>query len=103
MMEMGLLAEVEALRSHWSTNALQTVGYREWNAFFSGEWSKDQVADEIKLRTRQFAKRQMTWFQKMDGVQWFHPEQLENITDALRVECAKRAWGPVQLTQDHGE
>ena len=103
MMEMGLQAEVEALRPHWSANALQTVGYREWNAFFSGEWSKDQVADEIKLRTRQFAKRQMTWFQKMEGVQWFHPEQLENIADALRVECAKRGWGPVQLTQDHGE
>lgn len=103
MMETGLKVEVEALRPHWSANALQTVGYREWNAFFAGEWSEAQVAEEIKLRTRQFAKRQMTWFQKMEGVQWFHPEQRENITDALRVECANRGWGPVQLTQDHGE
>ena len=103
MMETGLKAEVEALRPHWSANALQTVGYREWSAFFEGEWSEAQVAEEIKLRTRQFAKRQMTWFKKMEGVQWFHPEQLENIAEALRVECANRGWGPVQLTQDHGE
>lgn len=103
MMETGLKAEVEALRPHWSANALQTVGYREWSAFFAGEWSEAQVAEEIKLRTRQFAKRQMTWFKKMEGVQWFHPEQLENIAEALRVECANRGWGPVQLTQDHGE
>ena len=103
MMETGLKAEVEALRPHWSANALQTVGYREWSAFFEGEWSEAQVAEEIKLRTRQFAKRQMTWFQKMEGVQWFHPEQLENIAEALRVECANRGWGPVQLTQEHGE
>ena len=103
MMETGLKAEVEALRPHWSANALQTVGYREWNDFFSGERSEDQVAEEIKLRTRQFAKRQMTWFQKMEGVQWFHPEELENIAHALRVECANRGWGPVQLTQNHGE
>lgn len=103
MMESGLKAEVEALRPHWSANALQTLGYREWNAYFSGEWTANHVAEEIKLRTRQFAKRQMTWFQKMEGVHWFHPDQTENIAEVLRVECANRGWGPVQLTQNHGE
>lgn len=103
MMGAGLKAEVESLRPHWNANALQTVGYREWNTHFDGSMSEAEVAEEIKLRTRQFAKRQMTWFQKMEGVQWFHPEQLENIADALRVECANRGWGPVQLTRDHGE
>ena len=36
----------------------------------------------------------MTWFQKMEGVHWFHPDQTENIAEVLRVECANRGWGP---------
>ena len=80
MMESGLKAEVEALRPHWSANALQTVGYREWNAYFSGEWTANQVAEEIKLRTRQFAKRQMTWLRNN-----FNPKILinEKLSESL--------------------
>ncbi|MBO75358.1 MAG: tRNA (adenosine(37)-N6)-dimethylallyltransferase MiaA [Flavobacteriales bacterium] len=103
MMEAGLKAEVEDLRPHWNANALQTVGYREWKGHFSGEWTEAQVAEEIKLRTRQFAKRQMTWFKKMEDVHWFYPNQIESITEALRVECEDRGWGAFQLTQNNGE
>lgn len=92
MMSAGLEEEVAALRPHWDANALQTVGYREWLPYFNGERSREEVAEEIKLRTRQFAKRQMTWFQKMDHVHWFHPEDTENIVRTLRVECARRGW-----------
>ena len=98
MIEAGLKAEVEALRPLWSANALQTVGYREWRGYFSGVQTEAQVAEEIKLRTRQFAKRQMTWFKKLQGVHWFHPDQTKNIAEALSVECANRGWEPVQLT-----
>ncbi|MGB1123411.1 MAG: tRNA (adenosine(37)-N6)-dimethylallyltransferase MiaA, partial [Flavobacteriales bacterium] len=89
MMETGLKAEVEALRPHWSANALQTVGYREWSAFFAGEWSEAQVAEEIKLRTRQFAKRQRTWFRADASIQWFdanQPQLLDQVWTVLQKE-----------------
>ena len=101
MMESGLKAEVEALHPHWSANALQTVGYREWDAFFLANGRRTTLLGD-QARTRQFAKRQMTWFQKMEGVHWFHPDQTENIAEVLQ-ECANRGWGPVELTQNHGE
>lgn len=104
MMETGLEDEVKSLQTHWNENALQTVGYREWTPYFTGEASQDEVIEEIKLRTRQFAKRQMTWFQRMDGVEWFHPEDTENIMEALRVECAQRGWEPIAPSEfNHGE
>lgn len=104
MMAAGLEAEVASLRPHWDTNALQTVGYREWLPYFEGKRGVEEVAEEIKLRTRQFAKRQMTWFQKMDNVQWFHPEDTENIMRTLRVECERRGWAlDASTLNSHGE
>lgn len=104
MMAAGLEEEVEALRPYWDANALQTVGYREWLPYFEGKRSLEEVAEEIKLRTRQFAKRQMTWFQKMDNVHWLHPEDTENIERTLRVECARRGWALGAFTlNSHGE
>lgn len=104
MMAEGLEAEVKSLEAYWNENALQTVGYREWKQFFAGEASQAEVAEEIKLRTRQFAKRQMTWFQRMEDVHWFHPDTSENIMEALRVECAHRGWEPLApSTANHGK
>ena len=104
MMEADLEAEVKSLQTHWNENALQTVGYREWTPYFEGKASKEEVTEEIKLRTRQFAKRQMTWFQRMDNVQWFHPDDTENIIEALRVECAQRGWELMAPSEfKHGE
>lgn len=104
MLAEGLEGEVESLRPHWGANALQTVGYREWLPYFNGERSREEVAEEIKLRTRQFAKRQMTWFQKMDNVQWFHPEDTENIMRTLSVECERRGWAlDASTLNSHGE
>lgn len=92
MIDDGLEAEVAALQPMRTENALQTVGFQEWNAYFDGLASRESVIEEIQLRTRQFAKRQMTWFQKMPGIQWFDAEHTENILAALEVECAKRQW-----------
>lgn len=95
MIRQGLEAEVNSLQHLADQNALQTVGYREWNGFFHGQKSREAVIEEIQLRTRQFAKRQMTWFQKMPNVQWFNAHEKdvnENILSALRVECSRRGW-----------
>ncbi|AMO20048.2 tRNA (adenosine(37)-N6)-dimethylallyltransferase MiaA [Flavobacterium columnare] len=71
MMQQGLLKEVKTLLPHKELNALQTVGYRELFDYFKGETSLDEAIEQIKMNTRRFAKRQMTWFKRTDNKQWF--------------------------------
>jgi tRNA dimethylallyltransferase len=66
MMQQGLLKETESLFPYRHLNALQTVGYRELFDFMEGKISLSQAIEEIKKNTRQFAKRQITWFKKAD-------------------------------------
>jgi tRNA dimethylallyltransferase len=70
MMQEGLLQEVTSLLRHANSNALQTVGYKEIFAHLRGEISLEQAAMQIKQNTRQYAKRQMTWFKKDTEVNW---------------------------------
>lgn len=71
MVGQGLIEETKALYPHRHLNALQTVGYRELFAHFSGECTLETAIDEIKKNTRRFAKRQMTWFKRTEGAAWF--------------------------------
>jgi tRNA dimethylallyltransferase len=52
------------------TGAMKTVGYREWFACFEGRISAREVAAEVQKHTRQYAKRQMTWFRGQPGIVW---------------------------------
>lgn len=79
MLESGLEAEarsVYALREH---NALQTVGFREFFAYFDGEITRDEAVDLIKRNSRRYAKRQMTWFGRDESTAWFGPEKTEEV------------------------
>ena len=67
MMKEGLEKEVTGLKSHLHLNALQTIGYREFVPYFNNEATLEQVADKIKQHTRNYAKRQMTWYRGQDG------------------------------------
>jgi tRNA dimethylallyltransferase len=75
MLNEGLLAEAKALYPNKQLNALQTVGYRELFDYFdtSIEDSKllENAIEQIKMNTRRFAKRQMTWFKRTENVSWF--------------------------------
>ncbi|WP_459926262.1 tRNA (adenosine(37)-N6)-dimethylallyltransferase MiaA [Flavobacterium covae] len=71
MMQQGLLEEVKTLLPHKELNALQTVGYRELFDYFEGKASLEEAIDQIKMNTRRFAKRQMTWFKRTENTQWF--------------------------------
>ncbi|MEO6819683.1 MAG: tRNA (adenosine(37)-N6)-dimethylallyltransferase MiaA [Ginsengibacter sp.] len=64
MVENGLLAEVEMLRTFQQLNALQTIGYKEIFDFLDGKYSLEHAVENIKKNTRHFAKRQITWFNK---------------------------------------
>jgi tRNA dimethylallyltransferase len=74
MMEDGLLEEVKGLLPMAHLNALQTVGYQEIFAHLRGEISLQEAVLQIKQHTRQYAKRQMTWFTKDTAVNWLELE-----------------------------
>lgn len=71
MMNEGLLKEAENLYPNKNLNALQTVGYRELFDFFGGKISLEFAVEQIKMNTRRFAKRQITWFKRTENVAWF--------------------------------
>lgn len=74
MMEAGLLEEVKKMLSYKDLNALQTVGYAELIKFVENKITLAEAIDEIKIHTRQYAKRQMTWFKKDKEFEWFSPD-----------------------------
>jgi tRNA dimethylallyltransferase len=79
MMGAGLLEEVKALQPYRELNALQTVGYAELFSHLDGNFGLDEAVNQIKKNTRQYAKRQMTWFRKDPSIQWFDPADFEKI------------------------
>jgi len=74
MMKQGLLNEVKQLEPYKKRNALQTVGYRELFGHLAGDLSLSDAVEIIKINTRQYAKRQMTWFKKDEEMQWCAPD-----------------------------
>ena len=80
MMAAGLLEEAKNLLSHKGKNALMTVGYRELFRYFDGELSLSEAVEKIKVNTRRYAKRQLTWYRRYDDIHWFEPEEIDKIT-----------------------
>ncbi len=76
MIAEGLFEEAKNLYPFKDLNALQTVGYTELFAHFDGEMTLDEAVDKIKQHTRNYAKRQMTWFRKNDFWQRVDPSVL---------------------------
>lgn len=76
MMQAGQLEEVKRLIPYKHLNALQTVGYKELFAYLEGTISLEKAIEQMKINTRQYAKRQMTWFKKDGEMKWFAPGQL---------------------------
>ena len=83
MIRDGLIDEVNSLIEFKHLNALQTVGYKELFEYFGGSCSLDFAIERIKINTRQYAKRQMTWFKKDKFINWLNPEQQIDFNDIL--------------------
>jgi tRNA dimethylallyltransferase len=96
MIQDGLLEEVKKVadlvrsvgKSENSIPALQTVGYSELFAFLNGQISYQAAIEQIKTHTRQYAKRQMTWFKKDPDFRWFHPQDLQGIRSFLEHQIS---------------
>lgn len=71
MLQQGLLEEVKSVFEYKDLNALNTVGYKEIFQYLEGNCSLEFATGEIKKNTRRFAKRQLTWFKKLEHTKWF--------------------------------
>ena len=70
MMQQGLLDEARSLYPKRQLNALNTVGYKELFEYFDGKCTLEEAVEQIKIHTRQYAKRQMTWLRKDNSYHW---------------------------------
>ena len=91
MMEAGLEQEVRDLLFSGvpeGCTALQAIGYKEFAAAIRGEGSMEEAAAEVKLRSRQYAKRQLTWFRRNPDIRWILWEKTPDLERARQQATA---------------
>jgi len=87
MMRAGLVDEVRALLARGvpeKCTAMQAIGYKEMAAALRTDGDVQTAAEEIKLRSRQYAKRQLTWFRRSKGAKWICWDSRPDFAAALR-------------------
>ncbi len=83
MMGNGLLEEVKAMLPYRDLRPLQTVGYSELFRHLDGKWTLEEAVDKIKQHTRNYAKRQLTWFRNAGGYEWISAERPDAVAKIL--------------------
>lgn len=72
MIDMGLLDEAKKFLSmNLSSTASKAIGYKEFIPYFNSESSLEECKDVLKMETRRYAKRQLTWFKRDKDINWF--------------------------------
>jgi tRNA dimethylallyltransferase len=87
MFGRGFVDEVRSLRDRGygpGLNSMQSIGYAEINLFLDGALGLDETVERIKTVTKQYAKRQMTWFRKNKRVVWVRAGETENMQLLVR-------------------
>ena len=74
MVKNGLIEEVKNLIKKYNEipTAMQGLGYKEVVAYFNNEYSKEEMIEKIKMESRRYAKRQLTWFRRLDLIELFY-------------------------------
>ena len=88
MVKDGLIDEIRALLDRGldpAATALQAIGYKEFLSAMAGETSLNAAIDEVKLRSRQYAKRQLTWLRRNGAIHWIYWEKERNFAAALQI------------------
>jgi tRNA dimethylallyltransferase len=86
MIAEGLMEEAQALLPFRDLNALQTVGYQELFDYFDHKITLDEAIDKIKQHTRNYAKRQITWFRKDPHWTRFEPSDTEGVIKFIKLK-----------------
>ncbi len=83
MLEEGLESEAAELWQEYPDNEVlqKTIGYAEWIKY--GFDNQELVSEKIKQNTRNFAKRQLTWYRKEEGIEWFEADAIEDILKVI--------------------
>jgi tRNA dimethylallyltransferase len=87
MISAGLIDEARENLVNRHLNSLNTVGYKEMFDFLDGKCSLEEAVEKIKVNTRRYAKRQMTWFRKDGEIKWI---KAELFTDMIIHEALDR-------------
>lgn len=83
MVKEGLVEEAKAMYPKRYLNSLNTVGYKEIFEYFDGKVSLSEAIENIKINTRQYAKRQMTWLRKNNDYKWFTIDELDEMLNYI--------------------
>lgn len=86
MVKDGLFEEVRTLLSSGvsrSSTAFAAIGYKEALAYLDGLSSREAAIEEIKLRSRQYAKRQLTWLRRNSDIHWYYWKKTRDFSDCL--------------------
>ena len=79
MMEQGLENEARKVYPLRHLNSLNTVGYKELFSYFDGLIPQEEAIRQIQSNTRQYMRKQLTWYKKDESVTWFEPDNIEDI------------------------
>ncbi len=86
MVKDGFFDEVAKLREMGFSKdlrSMKSIGYNEINAFFDGLYTREETIDKIKTVTKQYAKRQMTWFRKNKSINWFSSDEKDKALEKI--------------------
>lgn len=79
MMDNGLLEEAKKVYPFRANNALNTVGFKELFEYFDGKIPLEEAVRKIQSNTRQYMRKQLTWFKRDEEINWFEPSNIEEI------------------------
>ena len=79
MMQEGLEAEARGVYAYRDQTALRTVGYKEMFAYFDGTIDLHEAVRQIQSHSREYMRKQLTWFKRDETIQWFHPDNIKEI------------------------
>lgn len=89
MIEAGLVEEVRSLLPYRYENALNTVGYKEIFKYIDGEISLDEAIRQIQSNSRQYARKQLTWYKRDEEMKWFENAKAEDIIEYINNQIGQ--------------
>ena len=88
MLEMGLIDEIRALLASGippRCTAMQAIGYKEFVAALNGECTMEEAADQVRMFSRRYAKRQLTWFRRNKDIHWLIRDNHQSSEEILEM------------------
>ncbi len=88
MLEKGLMDENRRLLdTNLSKTALQAIGFKEFLPYLNGEATLEDCTENLKMQTRRYAKRQLTWFRRDQRINWVHPDEFDGFPALFDAVC----------------